>query len=261
VVTKPLPGNRWIEVLVAAGARVEVCALDGPESTILDTATIKELIGTKCDGAIGQLTEDWGGASFEFSLLCSTIHFWLTYSFNRADELFAALKAAGCQGFSNYAVGYNNVDVSAATKHGIPVGNTPGVLTETTAEIAAALTLAAARRIVEADAFMRGGHFLGWLPNLFVGQLLQGGTVGIVGAGRIGQAYARMMVEGHKMNVVYYDLNPQVRVSCEPRADRGLLARVKLPCGFVLWVALRSRSLSSSWRTTARFSRHAVRRR
>jgi hydroxypyruvate reductase 1 len=106
-------------------------------------------------------------------------------------------------------VGFNNVNIQAATKHGIPVGNTPGVLTETTAEIAAALTLAAARRIVEADAFMRSGKFLGWLPSLFVGQLLQGGTVGIVGAGRIGQAYARMMVEGHKMNVVYYDLHPQ----------------------------------------------------
>ena len=112
--------------------------------------------------------------------------------------------------FSNYAVGYNNVDVSAATKHGIPVGNTPGVLTETTAEVAAGLTLAASRRLVEADAFLRGGQFLGWLPNLFVGNLLQGGTVGIVGAGRIGQAYARMMVEGHKMNVVYYNLHPQV---------------------------------------------------
>jgi len=112
--------------------------------------------------------------------------------------------------FSNYAVGYNNVDVNAATKHGIPVGNTPGVLTETTAEVAAGLTLAASRRLVEADAFLRSGQFLGWLPNLFVGNLLQGGTVGIVGAGRIGQAYARMMIEGHKMNVVYYDLHPQV---------------------------------------------------
>jgi hydroxypyruvate reductase 1 len=136
-------------------------------------------------GAIGQLTESWG------------------------DVLFAKLKAAGGKAYSNYAVGYNNVDVAAATKHGIPVGNTPGVLTDTTAEIAAALTLAAARRIVEADTFMRAGKFLGWLPDLFVGQLLQGGTVGVVGCGRIGQSYARMMAEGHKMNIVYYDLAPQ----------------------------------------------------
>lgn len=72
------------------------------------------------------------------------------------------------------------------------------MLTETTAETAAALTLAAARRIPEADVFMRAGRYAGWLPTLFVGKLLQGATVGIVGAGRIGAAYARMMAEGHK---------------------------------------------------------------
>ena len=67
------------------------------------------------------------------------------------------------------------------------------MLTETTAETAAALTLAAARRIAEADVFMRAGRYKGWLPDLFVGQLLQGATVGILGAGRIGAAYARMV--------------------------------------------------------------------
>lgn len=88
----------------------------------------------------------------------------------------------------------------AATKHGIPVGNTPGVLTETTAELAAALTLSAARRVAEADVFMRAGQYKGWLPTLFVGSLLQNKTVGIIGAGRIGAAYARMMAEGHKVS-------------------------------------------------------------
>jgi hydroxypyruvate reductase 1 len=71
-----------------------------------------------------------------------------------------------------------------------------------------ALTFAASRRIVEADRFMRGGHFKGWLPTLFLGQLFHGKTVGIVGAGRIGAAYARMMVEGHKMNLLYHDVRP-----------------------------------------------------
>lgn len=151
---------------------------------ILDVPTIKKLVGTKCDGVIGQLTEDWG------------------------DDLFAHLKSAGVRAYSNYAVGYNNVNVPAASKHGIPVGNTPGVLTETTAELAAALTFAAARRVVEADEFMRAGKYKGWLPTLFVGSLLQNKTVGIIGAGRIGAAYARMMVEGHKMNLVYYDPYP-----------------------------------------------------
>eukprot|EP00878_Enallax_costatus_P040349 GHUV01046520.1.p1 GENE.GHUV01046520.1~~GHUV01046520.1.p1 ORF type:complete len:110 (-),score=31.16 GHUV01046520.1:457-786(-) len=93
------------------------------------------------------------------------------------SELFQALKSAGGKAYSNYAVGYNNVKVPEATKRGIPVGNTPGVLTETTAEIAAALTLAAARRVVEADAFMRSGQYKGWLPTLFIGQLLHHKTV------------------------------------------------------------------------------------
>ena len=181
LVTKILPGDRWLKILTSAGCRVEICSAD---QTILDNSMIKRLIGTQCDGVIGQLTEDWG------------------------SELFESLKQAGGRAFSNYAVGYNNVKVPEATARGLPVGNTPGVLTETTAELAAALTLAAARRIVEADVFMRGGQYEGWLPTLFVGNLLQRKTVGIIGAGRIGAAYARMMVEGHKMNLVYYDPYP-----------------------------------------------------
>lgn len=181
VVTKTLPGNRWLDILVAANCRVEVCK---HPDTIQSVANIKKLVGSQCDGVIGQLTEDW------------------------SSELFESLKSAGCSAFSNYAVGYNNVKVAEATQRGIAVGNTPGVLTETTAELAAALTLAAARRVVEADVFMRGGKYEGWLPTLFIGNLLQNKTVGIIGAGRIGAAYARMMVEGHKMNLVYYDPYP-----------------------------------------------------
>ncbi|WP_319822833.1 NAD(P)-dependent oxidoreductase, partial [Acinetobacter baumannii] len=85
-------------------------------------------------------------------------------------------------------------------------------LTETTAELAVALTVAAARRVVEADQFMRAGLYDGWLPHLFVGNLLKGQTVGIIGAGRIGSAYARMMVEGFKMNLIYYDLYQSTRL-------------------------------------------------
>lgn len=182
LVTKPLPGERWLDLLTRADCRVEICT---GGDTILSNAQIKALIGTRCDGVIGQLTEAWN------------------------DELFEALAQANGRAFSNYAVGYNNVHVPSATQRNIPVGNTPGVLTETTAELAAALTLAAARRVVEADGFMRAGRYEGWLPTLFVGQLLQRKTVGIVGAGRIGQAYAKMFVEGHKMDLVYYDPFPQ----------------------------------------------------
>ena len=178
VVTKELPGNRWLGVLAQADCKVEICT----STDILSTEKIKAAIGDRCDGAIGQLTEEW-----EY-------------------ELFAVLKAAGGKAYSKYAVGYNNVNVHAATKQGIPVGNTPGVLTETTAEMAVALTFAAARRVIEADRYMRGGHFKGWLPTLFLGELFWHKTVGVIGAGRIGAAYARMMVEGHKMNLIYYDL-------------------------------------------------------
>lgn len=178
IATKELPGTRWLEVLAAADCRVEV----NTSQAILTVDEIRSAIGSRCDGCIGQLTEAWG------------------------DELFRSLKTAGGKAYSNYAVGYNNVDVGSATQQGIPVGNTPGVLTETTAEMAVALTFSAARRIVEADAFMRRGQYKGWLPSLFLGELLWGKTVGVLGAGRIGAAYARMMAEGHRMNVVYFDL-------------------------------------------------------
>ena len=180
VVTKDLPGDRWLGILADAGCRVEVCT----SQDVLTVAEIEEKIGDSCDGVIGQLTEDWNAGLFE------------------------VLAAAGGTAYSNFAVGYNNVDVGGANAAGIPVGNTPGVLTETTAEMAVALTFSAGRRIAEADRFMRGGEYIGWLPALFMGTRFDGGTVGIVGAGRIGAAYGRMMVEGHKMNLVYFDLYP-----------------------------------------------------
>ena len=180
IVTKDLPGERWLGILTAADCSVEVCQ----SSDVLTPDEIAERIGDSCDGAIGQLTEDWNAG------------------------LFARLAAAGGTAYSNYAVGYNNVDVAGATTAGIPVGNTPGVLTETTAEMAISLTFSAGRRVVEGDRFMRGGQYEGWLPTLFMGKRFHGGTIGIIGAGRIGAAYGRMMVEGHKMNLVYFDLYP-----------------------------------------------------
>ena len=93
---------------------------------------------------------------------------------------------------ANYAVGTNNIDIKEATRLGIMVTNTPDVLTEATAELAMALLLSASRRIVPADRFTRTGKFTGWGPLLFMGKGLDGCTVGIVGMGRIGQAFARM---------------------------------------------------------------------
>ncbi len=103
----------------------------------------------------------------------------------------------------NYAVGYNNIDVDYAKKRGIVVVNTPGVLTETTADLAFALILAAARRVVEGDRFMRDGRFRGWEPMLLLGKEVYGATLGIVGAGRIGQAVARR-AKGFNMRILYY---------------------------------------------------------
>jgi glyoxylate reductase len=105
---------------------------------------------------------------------------------------------------ANYAVGYDNIDVKAATKRGIPVSNTPGVLTDATAEMAWALLFSVARRTVEGDLFARSGKFSGWGPMLMLGQGVSKKTLGIVGAGRIGTAVA-LKSKGFDMRVLYVD--------------------------------------------------------
>ncbi len=105
---------------------------------------------------------------------------------------------------ANTAVGYDNIDVAAAAERGIIVTNTPGVLTECTADLTFALLLAAARRIVEADAYMRAGKFEGWeLFQPHLGVDVYGKTLGIVGMGRIGTAVARRALHGFNMKVLY----------------------------------------------------------
>jgi len=117
------------------------------------------------------------------------------------------IEAAGPQLkiIANYAVGYNNIDVKAATKRKIPVTNTPGVLTETTADLAFALMMAIGRRIVESDKYTREGKFKGWGPLLQLGSDIHGKTLGIIGCGRIGAAVARRAAKGFNMKVKYYD--------------------------------------------------------
>jgi glyoxylate reductase len=101
--------------------------------------------------------------------------------------------APNLRAISNYAVGVDNVDVEAATARGIPVGNTPDVLTESTADLALALMLAIARRLAEGEAFVRAGRWATWEPALMLGRDLHGATVGIVGYGRIGRAVGRRL--------------------------------------------------------------------
>jgi len=119
---------------------------------------------------------------------------------DRVDgELLAA--APRLAAVSVMAVGVDNVDLDAATARGIQVGNTPGVLTETTADLAFALLLAVARRVVEGDASVHDGDWLTWEPGSFLGEEVHGATLGIVGLGRIGSAVARR-AEGFGMRVL-----------------------------------------------------------
>jgi glyoxylate reductase len=103
----------------------------------------------------------------------------------------ALLERAAITGISNYAVGVNNIDVASATRRSIIVGNTPGVLTDATADIAMLLILGVARRCVEADQFLRAGKFTGWQPELLLGHDITGKTLGLAGFGRIARATAR----------------------------------------------------------------------
>ncbi|MBI2118402.1 MAG: D-glycerate dehydrogenase [Elusimicrobia bacterium] len=103
---------------------------------------------------------------------------------------------------SAYSAGYENIDLKTATEKRIVVTNTPGVLSIATAETAWALMLAAARKIVDGDLFMRKGKFKGWDPLLFLGQEISGKTLGIIGAGRIGTEFG-LMSKGFRMNVLY----------------------------------------------------------
>ncbi len=105
---------------------------------------------------------------------------------------------------SNHAVGFDNIDVQAATARKIPVGNTPDVLTDATADFAFALMMAAGRRLIEADRYVREGKWKTWGPKLLLGAEMKGATLGLVGFGRIGKAVARRAM-GFDMRVMYYD--------------------------------------------------------
>lgn len=106
------------------------------------------------------------------------------------------------RGYANYAVGFDNIDVAEATRRGLPVSNTPDVLTKATAELAWALLFAVARRVAEGDRVMRSGQWPGWGPLQYLGLGVSGKTLGVVGAGRIGTAMA-LMSRGFGMKVLY----------------------------------------------------------
>jgi lactate dehydrogenase-like 2-hydroxyacid dehydrogenase len=132
-------------------------------------------------------------------------------------EIFDA--APNAKVFANYAVGYNNIDVAAASQRGVTITNTPGVLTDTVAEFAMSMICAVTKRIVEADSFVRAGKYGGWGPMLLLGSDLRGKTLGILGAGRIGTRVAEIAHNGFGMNVVYYDIKQNEFIEKDAAAE------------------------------------------
>ena len=132
-----------------------------------------------------------------------------------SDTIDASLLgSAKLRGVSNYAVGFNNIDVPAATARGIVVGNTPGVLTDATADIAMLLILGTARRVIEADSLVRSGGFSGWNPQLLMGSDVSGQVLGLAGFGRIARATARRAA-AFGMDVVFSPRPPAERIVSE----------------------------------------------
>jgi glyoxylate reductase len=165
-----------------------------PEEAISILREQHEVIANQCDQPMPrqELVDNIGDVEGLLSLVTDRID----------DEVLE--KAPHLRMIANYAVGYDNIDLAAATARGIWVSNTPDVLTDATADLTFALILAVARRIVEGDARVRQGRFDHWAPQVFLGTDVSGKTLGILGLGRIGKAVARR-ARGFNMNVVYHN--------------------------------------------------------
>jgi lactate dehydrogenase-like 2-hydroxyacid dehydrogenase len=152
----------------------------------------------------------------------------LTLLTDKVDDEFLDAAGPGLRVVSNYAVGFDNIDVAACARRGVRVGNTPGVLTETTADLAFALMMAAARRLPEGSRFVRDGNWKTWDPLLLLGPDVHGSTIGIVGFGRIGQAVARR-AHGFGMEILYHDLESLPSSVTEPLGATYLPLEQLLP--------------------------------
>lgn len=132
-------------------------------------------------------------------------------------EVFADVPAPRCKLLANFGVGYNHIDVDAARAAGVAVSNTPGAVTDATADIALSLILMTARRLGEGERILRAGQWVGWGPTQMLGTHVSGKSVGIIGMGRIGKAIARRCHHGFGMKVVFHNRSPV--------ADAGVPAR------------------------------------
>lgn len=171
----------------------------GPAYSLLEA--IGEVEANMEEGVIWsyeELLRRGPGHDYIYCLLTDTI-----------DERFLAACAAAqprTKMIANMAVGFNNIDVPAATRLGIAISNTPGVLSDTTADLAFALLMAAARRIPEAERYLRAGKYTGWGPLLFCGAEVHHATLGLIGAGRIGKIMAQR-ASGFEMQVLYHNVH------------------------------------------------------
>jgi glyoxylate reductase len=196
-------------VIPAAGLdRVrEFCDADVWTEPLPPTADVLRQKVSGCDGLLSLLTERIDGAVMD--------------------------AAPHLRVISNYAVGFNNIDVPAATARGIAVGNTPGVLTDATADMAFALLISASRRIVESEKYSVAGHWKTWEPLGHIGQDLVGRTVGIVGMGRIGYAMASRCRGGWGMRILYHDQRLNEQAERELGAERVSLDRLLSESDFI----------------------------
>jgi glyoxylate reductase len=168
-------------------------------SAPLPTGMVEKLAAAEHEVVVGAAGEGVYGEAFESG--AATFDALVTMLTDRIDAALLA-RVPNVRVVANVAVGIDNVDLDAARARGIAVTNTPGVLTEATADLAFGMLLAASRRIVEGDRMIRAGDFVGWAPTLLVGKRVHGASLGIIGMGRIGQAMARR-ARGFGMLVAY----------------------------------------------------------
>jgi len=175
-VTRHIPGL-GLEMLEKAGHELKINEEDRPLS---EDELNKELSIGNYDGVLSLLTDKIDSKVFD--------------------------SAPSVKAFSNYAVGFNNIDVKEAEKRGISISNTPGTSTNAVAEFTIALAMNIAKRVDEGDQFIRDGKYKGWNPNLLIGEEISGKTWGLVGAGRIGARVAEILVKGFEMKIIYHDI-------------------------------------------------------
>lgn len=185
LVTRHIPGKVF-DMLKGAGHEVDICKVKQT-----GFFGFKEEIPTKADILKALKNKEYDGM---ISLLTDHID---------AEVLASSSKL---KIISNYAVGFNNIDIEEAKKRGVIVTNTPGSSSESVAEFTIGLILASVKRIVEGDKFLKTGKYQGWSPELLLGQNLSGKTLGILGAGRIGAKTAEIAKKGFNMKVIYYDV-------------------------------------------------------